>query len=54
MGVLPIASAGHYGHDKPLNIRPPIRMCIRRMVNEQDKIPDEQQARADAGSAGAG
>ena len=44
MGVLLIASAGHYGHDKPLEYpAADPNVYSAGMVNEQDKIPDEQQ-----------
>jgi len=43
-GVLMIASAGHYGHDKPLEYpAADPNVYSAGMVNEQDKIPDEQQ-----------
>ncbi len=43
-GVLLIASAGHYGHDKPLEYpAADPNVYSAGMVNEQDKIPDEQQ-----------
>ncbi|HEV8290466.1 MAG TPA: S8 family serine peptidase, partial [Tepidisphaeraceae bacterium] len=43
-GVLMIASAGHYGHNKPLEwpAADP-NVYSAGMVNAQDKIPDEQQ-----------
>jgi len=44
MGVLLIASSGHYGHDKPLEYpAADPNVYSAGMVNEQDKIPDEQQ-----------
>jgi hypothetical protein len=43
-GVLMIASAGHYGHNKPLEYpAADPNVYSAGMVNEQDKIPDEQQ-----------
>jgi hypothetical protein len=43
-GVLMIASSGHYGHDKPLEYpAADPNVYSAGMVNEQDKIPDEQQ-----------
>src|SRR5205809_3284978 len=44
MGVLLVASAGHYGHDKPLEYpAADPNVYSAGMVNEQDKIPNEQQ-----------
>src|SRR4051812_23239790 len=44
MGVLLIASAGHYGHDKPLEFpAADPNVYSAGMVDEHDKIPDEQQ-----------
>jgi len=43
-GVLLIASAGHYGHNKPMEYpAADPNVYSAGMVNEQDKIPDEQQ-----------
>jgi len=43
-GVLLIASSGHYGHDKPLEYpAADPNVYSAGMVNEQDKIPNEQQ-----------
>jgi hypothetical protein len=43
-GVLMIASSGHYGHNKPMEYpAADPNVYSAGMVNEQDKIPDENQ-----------